>query len=671
MPEVLLGESSSGLLTIELDDLTRHAVILGSTGSGKTGLGLAILESALKHGVRVLAIDVKGELTGFSDAAILTPGSDRGIRVSFLSGRHGRGYYRSLASSLAEQVKVAGVSSRRVATLLSKVLREARVEDLGEIPKLVLNPPFSTVGSMNVEEFMPKSRRRALAAELTSFLYEVAQLAEGVPLDIGRMLSLADCIVLYVSHLDEKMRYFFVERFLASVYEWVKDMGSSKELKYLLYFDETYGFIPPYPREPLTKKWLMRLVKEARAYGLGVILSTQNPVDVDYKVLTNAATWFVGLLRTENDRRRVIEGLGEIGVDRRDVAKAIATLKTRQFIMVKPDRIEGFIVRDMSHMLRGPRPLNEVVVSSRVRDRFMSLGYLRVRLERGVHEPPEGPYEYAYYPYSAQTTYAPAALVNIEIRTRVGKDPYVIVDRLLITCDGRIARPWTSFLLVEDYEEGSEFYTPKDWYEAIVNGTLEKLVLKTIASKVRYEVYELAGVRSQVNETYEEFLSRALNEIKRKEAEEEAKVTSKFMPRINKLQEELNILLQQREKLRKEIRKREFKKAMSAVLKAVGVKSKRRRDSTHTLKQRLKSVNAKISKVRERLEHLYSQLEEARSKVISKYEGIEVKHNTIRPSFRNTRITDLVVVWIPSIVSGSKIIWTDIPVEWITITISP
>ena len=667
MPEVPIGESSSGPLTVELNDLTRHAVILGSTGSGKTGLGLAILENALGRGVKVLAIDVKGELTGLEEAAILTPGSDRGIRVSFLSSRRRRGYYRSLANSLAEQVKVVGVSSRRVATLLSEVLREAKVEDLGEIPRLVLNPPFSTVGSMNVEEFMPKSKRRALAAELTSFLYEVAHLAEGIPLDVGEILSLVNCAVLYVSHLDEKMRYFFVERFLASIYEWMKYLGSSKELRFLLYFDETYGFIPPYPRDPLTKRWLMRLVKEARAYGLGVILATQNPVDVDYKVLTNAATWFVGLLRTENDRKRVIEGLGEIGVSKKEVGKIIAGLKTREFVVVKPDKITEFVVRDVSHLLKGPKPLSEVTVSRHVRDKLIKLGYIRVKLKRGVNEPPESPYEYAYYPCSTQTTYAPAALVNVEVRIRVGRDSYVVVDRLLVTCDGRVARPYTSFLLVEDYEGDSEFHVPRGWYEAIVNGTLERLVLRTIVNKVHYTVYELAGIRSQVNEPYEEFLTRAINEIKKKVAEEETKVISKFMLRIEKLQRELNELVQQRDEIRGEIRKREFKKAMSVVLKAVGIKSKKRRrkNPTSALKRKLKSINTKISRVEERLKRLYLELEEAKDRIASKYEGLEVKSHEIRLSSRNVKITDLVVVWIPFTVSEGKITWFNIPVKWI------
>ena len=161
---------------------------------------------------------------------------------------------------------------------------------------------------------------------------------EGDPLDAGRLLysesgrpRMAICTI---AHLSDAERMFFVALLLNQLLSWMRAQPGTGSLRALLYIDELFGFMPPVG-EPPSKKPLLTLLKQARAYGLGVVLATQNPVDLDYKGLSNTGTWFIGRLQTERDRERVLDGLaaGETRERRSELAQILGGLDKRVFLL--------------------------------------------------------------------------------------------------------------------------------------------------------------------------------------------------------------------------------------------------------------------------------------------------------------------------------------------------
>src|SRR6187401_501192 len=101
---------------------------------------------------------------------------------------------------------------------------------------------------------------------------------------------------------------FFVSLLLNQTLPWMRTQSGTSSLRAILYMDEIFGYFPPVANPP-SKQPLLTLLKQGRAFGLGVVLATQNPVDLDYKGLANCGSWFIGRLQTERDKLRVIEGL--------------------------------------------------------------------------------------------------------------------------------------------------------------------------------------------------------------------------------------------------------------------------------------------------------------------------------------------------------------------------
>ncbi|UNQ73410.1 ATP-binding protein [Infirmifilum sp. NZ] len=321
-------------------------------------------------------------LFGGSEVLVLTPGSTAGVPVSILgalSPPEGSDDPRvvaeragSVADALLSLAGVRGPLESRGHALLSSIIAWAwgRGErlDFGKLVSLVLNPPFRSVGAMGLEEFMGEGERRRLAAELNRVLASPgfeAWLA-GVPLDFDRLLWAEDgrprAVVFYLAHLDERWRMFAVTLLLQALYGWMQARGGSERLRALLLFDEVYGFVPPHPASPPSKRLLMLLVKQARAFGLGVVLATQNPVDVDYKVLGNAATWLIGRLQTQNDVKRVLEGLRLAAGAPPGVEDLVMRLPRRAFLVrsALSESVDVFTTRWAMTYLHGPMTLSEV-----------------------------------------------------------------------------------------------------------------------------------------------------------------------------------------------------------------------------------------------------------------------------------------------------------------------
>lgn len=437
------------------DDLTTHGVVVGMTGSGKTGLCIDILEEAALNGIPALVIDPKGDIANlllhfpslspqdfepWVDAdtakredkstdemaeeiadlwksglakwdinterienvrqaveyAVYTPGSDAGIPVSILtslqapslSWDENREVIREKVSSTATALLgLVGIESDPVKSrehiLLANLIERAWTNgvdlDLSELIRQIQNPPFDRLGAFEMDQFYPEDDRFELAVSLNNLLAAPSFQAwvEGTPLDIDAFLWTEDGVprqsIFYLAHLPDAERMFFITLLLTALEAWMYQQSGSDSLRALLYIDEVFGFLPPVAKPP-SKPPLLRLLKQARAFGLGLLLTTQNPADLDYKGLSNAGTWFIGRLQTERDKLRLLEGLegieaGKGGFSRSKADKSISALGKRVFLLhnVHEKAPEIFHTRWAMAYLKGPitrtqlRDLNALV----------------------------------------------------------------------------------------------------------------------------------------------------------------------------------------------------------------------------------------------------------------------------------------------------------------------
>jgi hypothetical protein len=412
-------------LALDPTSLTRHAVCLGATGSGKTGLCIGLLESVAAAGVPVLAIDPKGDLTNLAlifddldparlapwvpdpeavsrrwqealaaegrniadlaawrravDVAVLTPGSDAGLSVDVLSALTRapagladdpeglREYVVGAVSALLGLIgRTADPMTDPPAILLARLLGDAfargRALPMGELIPAVVDPPFEHVGYFPLETFLPREERvelaRALNAVVSSPAFEAWR--RGTVLDVDAWLrptrGRTPVRVVYLAHLDDAQRMFFVTLLLHAVVAWTRRLPGASHLRALVYMDEVMGYLPPHPRQPPSKAPVLTLLKQARAVGVGMMLCTQNPVDMDYKAMSNAATWLIGRLATRQDRARVVDGLQ----DADDVGPLIARLPPRTFLLRSERGLAAFRSRQTLALLRGPLTRKEV-----------------------------------------------------------------------------------------------------------------------------------------------------------------------------------------------------------------------------------------------------------------------------------------------------------------------
>ncbi len=429
-----LGTDPNGqAVTLDPASLTRHAVCVGMTGSGKTGLCLALLENLALDGVPILAIDPKGdlanlalvfpelapadfapwttsdpaatadawrsglaasglgptELTAFRDRVeviIHTPGSDAGVPVDVLTSLtrcpegladDPEGLREYVTGAVGALLGLIGHRSDPLtdpaSILLARVLGDAfadgRDMPLDVLLPTLVDPPFDRLGYFPLDEFFPREDRHALALRLDAVVASPAFSAwrSGEPLDVGAWLTPRDgktpLRVLYLSHLDDAQRMFFVTLLLHAVVAWSRRQPGSQTLRALVYFDEVFGYLPPHPKDPPSKWPVLTLMKQARAVGVGVMLATQNPVDVDYKALSNAGTWFVGRLQTRQDRARVVEGLTSAhgGKEPEQLDDLVAQLPLRAFVVKQAGRATSTLrSRHVLAYLRGPLTRQEV-----------------------------------------------------------------------------------------------------------------------------------------------------------------------------------------------------------------------------------------------------------------------------------------------------------------------
>lgn len=430
-------------------DLTTHAVCVGMTGSGKTGLCLDLLEEAALDNVPALLIDPKGDITNLlltfpdllpedflpwinvddarrkgltpeefaatqaklwseglaswdqsgdrirtlkssADFAIYTPGSEAGLPISIISSFNSPGLnWDTESETLRERIQgtvsallgLAGIEADPVrsrehillSTLLEDAWRRNEAMDLAKLIASVQKPPFQQVGVLNLEAFFPEKDRFGLAMALNNIIASPSFAAwlKGDPLDIPSLLYTPEGkprhSIFYIAHLSEAERMFFVTILLETFISWMRSQPGTTSLRALVYMDEVFGYFPPSANPP-SKRPMLTLMKQARAFGCGIMLTTQNPVDLDYKGLTNAGTWFIGKLQAERDKARLLAGLesamAEAGSlsDTRVLDKLISSLESRVFLLhnVNEDGPVVFQTRWAMSYLRGPLTRQQV-----------------------------------------------------------------------------------------------------------------------------------------------------------------------------------------------------------------------------------------------------------------------------------------------------------------------
>ena len=436
-------KAKDSLLLYDSKDLVTHAVCVGMTGSGKTGLCLGLLEEAAIDGIPAIIIDPKGDLSNLlltfpnlspqdfapwvnegdaakkglttdayaaqqaelwenglaewgqdgdrikrlrdaADFRIYTPGSNSGISVSILKSftappetirQDGELLGERINTTVTSLLGLVGIDADPIRSrehiLISNILNQewsaGKDLDIGTLIQKIQTPSITKIGVMDLDSFFPSKDRFELAMALNHLLASpsFASWMEGDPLDIPTILHTAGgkprLSIFSIAHLGDAERMFFVSLLLNQVLGWMRAQSGTTSLRAILYMDEIFGYFPPVSNPP-SKLPLLTLLKQGRAFGLGVVLTTQNPVDLDYKGLSNAGTWFIGRLQTERDKLRVLEGLEGIAVgtgqnfDRQQMDQLLAGLSTRIFLMnnTHDERPEVFQTRWTMSYLRGP-----------------------------------------------------------------------------------------------------------------------------------------------------------------------------------------------------------------------------------------------------------------------------------------------------------------------------
>jgi hypothetical protein len=435
---------AKGRLELDPADLLTHGLIVGMTGSGKTGLAIVIIEEALRQGIPVLAVDPKGDLANLlllfdrldpaqfaawvdpeaarrqgrtreqagaeaaaawekglatwgltardvadlrqsHEAVVYTPGSKAGVPLGMLQSLEAptvpfdeqeEDLRDEIAGVVGGLLALVGIEadplrSREailLGTLIERAWRSGQGTSLEALIPAVADPPFEKLGALPVETVYPRREREALMLALNNLIASPSfeDWREGEPLDVERMLHAPDgrprLSIVSTAHLSDAERLFVTALVLDKVKTWMRRQGGTSQLRALVYMDEIYGYFPPHPANPPTKRPLITLLKQARAQGVGVVLATQNPVDLDYKGLANMGVWLVGKLQTEQDRARLRDGLTGAGMEPAQVDRMLDATRKRVFLLHDVHRPAPVLIESRWAMsyLRGPLTREEI-----------------------------------------------------------------------------------------------------------------------------------------------------------------------------------------------------------------------------------------------------------------------------------------------------------------------
>lgn len=588
--------------------------------------------------------------------------------------------------------------------VLSHILTESweRGEDLdlGSLIRALQNPTFDRVGVIDLESYFPAKDRFALATTLNNLLASPGfeSWMEGEPLDVGRLLHTEEgkprLSILSIAHLSERERMFFVTLLLGEVVSWMRSQEGTGSLRALLFMDEVFGYFPPLGNPP-AKSLMLTLLKQARAYGVGVVLATQNPVDIDYKGLSNCGTWFLGRLQTERDKARVLEGLegaSHEGFDRRQVDGLLSTLGKRVFLMnnVHEDRPALFETRWAMSYLRGPLQRDEIKrLTTTGNEPPAPPGSGAAPSERHKKtprrtEPPERPLlpaeageaflVSAAIPPETGAFYEPGLLAEANVhyaRSRGDIDHWATV---------RIYTPLPTDLRGSPWGDDSETLEPKavrlasapvensafDETPAAVSNPRSyprwsKMLTSHLYKEHPLRLWHCRELKSfsRAGENERDFRARLGHQRRERVDEEKAKLEKKYKPKLARLEERLrrSEIRVERETEQYENRRTETLISFgSTVLGAlfgrkmgtVGRASTAAKGISRTMRERgdIARAESEVEAVKEQIEDLdrefREKLEDVRAASSSPFELAEVR---IRPRKSDLQVTSLRFVW--------------------------
>ncbi len=789
--EYNLAESrpGDGLVLYDSRDLVTHAVCVGMTGSGKTGLCIGLLEEAAIDSIPAIVIDPKGDLSNllltfptlspeeflpwvneedarrkgmtpaqFAEAqanlwkkglgewgqdadrirrlretaefAVYTPGSSAGIPVSILKSftcpdatlRQDRDFLNDrISSTTTSLLALLGIDADPVrsrehvllSNLFSRAWEQGTDLDLASLIQQIQSPPISRVGVMDLEAFYPASERFALAMRINGLLASpgFSSWMEGEPLDTGSVLYTHEgkprIGIFSIAHLGEAERMFFVTTLLHEVLGWMRRQPGTTSLRAILYMDEIAGYCPPVASVP-SKGPLLTLMKQARAFGLGVVLATQNPVDLDYKGLSNAGTWFIGRLQTDRDKARVIEGLegasaasgGEF--DRKSIEEILSRLTSRVFLMknVHEDHPVVFETRWVMSYLRGPLTREQIQTLMREKKGTQSAEASTTSpvgpSSRSVttstagtasRQPPVLPpgVDQLFAPIrvpqpdGATLIYKPALYGSAQVPysdTKMGVDCESSYSGVVFFGEGPVAVNWRSasstslteedlgkepvsdgtFATLPSVASMAKSYTAwrRDFVDAVVSGQALE-ILSCPALKMF----------SQPGESEREFSLRLQLLAREKRDEEVEKLRQKFAPKMAALQERLRKAEQGLEVQKSQAREAKMTSAfsmastlLSAVLgrKSISVSTLTRGSSAARSIGRSMRESGDVQRAGETMEMIQKQLEELESEFTE--ESVRISTETsffseklekvsVKPKKTQVKVRLVTLVWLP------------------------
>jgi hypothetical protein len=752
-------EATEALTLLKNKNFTTHAAIIGMTGSGKTGLGVGIIEEAAIDNIPSILIDPKGDMGNlclvdstfssksfepwiadearakeadlFEYAAktaaiwkegirgwgqdeervarlqavkktIYTPGSSAGVAINVMSSLDTppsevmedsdtfTSYLKSTALSLLSLVGiVADPLDSKEYILLAQVISKAWIRDenlsIESLIGKIIKPNFTKIGVLALDDFYPQDARFKLASKFNALLASpsFSLWLQGDNLDIQKLLydekGKAKIAIFSIAHLNDEERMFFVTLLLNKYIAWMRRQSGTSALKTLLYMDEIYGFFPP-TKNPPSKEPMMLLLKQARAFGVGVVLSTQNPVDLDYKGLSNIGTWFIGRLQTTQDIERVIDGLdGKVGssYSKSEIKNLLANLKKRTFFLKSAhlEDVRLFSTRWVMSYLKGPLKRDEIASLMKVQKEAQAIEVKSVdtMLEKAqtlesFQQIDESIEQYFELDPSEQHEYTPSlgAVAKVHFynqRKGIDESRELLLSLALESKQRSI--DWTEARSLEEpFENYPHTAASKAKFSSLPKVVLEDKGLKKAIRELKETLYreqklELLRclspkLESKVEESESDFRVRVQDSLNDKKEKEIEKLQSRYAKKEKTL---LDRLARAKERVEKEESDStsSMLEAGIAVLGALFGKTsptkigRAFKKGSNILKERgdMSRAEERMTKVQEDIEALEYELEDKIDELNEKYsiDNCEIETFSIKPRKTDIDVDICAVVW--------------------------
>ena len=752
--------------------LTTHGVIIGMTGSGKTGLGIGLIEEAIMDDIPSIIIDPKGDMGNLlltfpnlqpsdfepwidpaeasrknmsiaqlaeqtsvnwkegldswgqgaeriaalrrkTDITIYTPGSTSGVPVSIMAGFAApakellndldglNAMVGSAATSLLSLINIDGdpLTSKEhilISSILLHYWRKGEDLDLESLIGAIVNPPFEKVGVFGLSSFFPQAARMKLAMSINNLIASPSfgSWLQGEALDIQRILygssGKPQTAIFSIAHLGEAERMFFVTLLLNALIGWMRRQQGTSSLKALLYMDEIFGYFPPTGNPP-SKKPMLLLLKQARAFGIGVVLSTQNPVDLDYKGLSNIGTWFVGRLQTTQDQNRVLDGIvgaSDGNLDRTTVRKMLSDMKGRQFLLTSTHQDEPllFETRWVMSYLKGPISLQDISRLMKGRQAATSHATTDVvkpersdGLQQGVPLISEKIPQRFFLPpvLSDQARFEPwlAATATVRFYNGSRNIDETSVYNLRIYLDESFADPhWQeaeSFdLILEDCPDtppaGSSFYTLPPVFTSLRNlKQFEKDFSGYLYQTQRLELLRAPSLKleSRPGESEADFAVRIADLLREQKEEAAEKLFHSFKTKRDRLEKKLDRALAKTEKEKSDVSAKTTDTILSFGTAVLGAFLGRKAMSSSTMtrtasgirkagrlskeKDDVRRAEVALGQVEEEIRYLDEEQSEALTKLAERFDPaqIETEIFAIKPRRSDIFNVNLCLLW--------------------------